>query len=128
MIFITPDSELFDYKTVKRLFDDNKNNLKAKYSFDFIIKNSHFFSVYEKTKLIGCIYLFKEENKLFITAFAGRKTHLENIKALNIIINQFYNCDIYAETEHKTAIYCILKAGFKKVNNNLYIKEKVHNA
>ena len=79
--------------------------------------------MYEKTQLIGCIYLFEDNDKLFICAFAGRKTHLLNIEAFKTVLN-FYNRDIYAETKHKTAIYCILKVGFKKIGDNLYKYER----
>ena len=74
-------------------------------------------------KHIGCIYYYKKDGKLFVNAFANRHTHKTNIECLKMSFDWF-NCDIYAQTQHKTAIYCLYKCGFKKVHNNLYKYER----
>ena len=63
-----------------------------------------------------------KDDKLFVNAFAYRHTHETNIKCLKMSFDWF-NCDIFAQTTHKTAIYCLYKCGFKKIGNNLYKRE-----
>ena len=59
----------------------------------------------------------------FGNAFAYRGTHKLNLECLKKSFDWF-NCDIYAETQHKTAILCLFRCGFKKVGNNLYKYER----
>ncbi len=74
-------------------------------------------------KHIGCIYYYELDGKLYVNAVAYRKTHLINMECFKKSLT-WWNCDIYARTHHKTAIYTILKCGFKKVGENLYIYRK----
>ena len=74
-------------------------------------------------KHIGCIYYYEKEGKLFVNAFANRHTHEINIKCLKMSFDWF-NCDIYAKSHQKTAIYCLYKCGFKKINEDTYKLER----
>ena len=72
---------------------------------------------------IGCIYYYQKDGRLFVNAFANRHTHETNIKCLKMSFDWF-NCDIYAQTKHKTAIFCLYKCGFKKINDDIYKLER----
>ena len=66
---------------------------------------------------------YEIDNKLYVNAVAYRKTHLINMGCFKTSLT-WWNCDIYARTHHKTAIYTILKCGFKKIGENLYIYKR----
>ena len=63
---------------------------------------------------------FEKNNKLYLNGFGGRKHHQKNIECLKMVLNWF-NCDIYAESVQKPAILCLLRCGFKRIDNNLFI-------
>lgn len=91
--------------------------------FRSIVDNTFFYSFFDDDKFIGCIYYYEKDGKLFVNAFADRHTHNINLFCLKKSF-EWFNCDIYAETVHKTAILCLYKCGFKKVDNNLYKYER----
>ena len=111
---------LFDYHACKSLFLKYQNSINDNSCFDDILNNSLFFSFYDNLGLIGCIYFYPKNKKLFCNAFARRHSHLKNLRCFNFAINCF-NCDIYAYSDKKTAILVLLKSGFKKIKNNLFI-------
>ena len=123
MLILTPKDNLFNYDEAKKLHDQYADLLEDGCEFDELINYSHFFSFYDGEKFIGCIYFYKKDGKTFVNAFAGRKTHKSNIECLKKALN-FYKCDIYANSTQKTAILCLLRAGFKKTDNNLYIYKR----
>lgn len=123
MLILTPKDKLFNYDEAKKLHEKYADLLDDGCDFDEIINYSHFFSFYEGKKFIGCIYFYKKDEKTFVNAFAGRKTHKQNIKCLKKALD-FYNCDIYANSKQKTAILCLLRAGFKQIGNNIYKYER----
>ena len=123
MLILTPLDSLFDYQEAKKLWEKYKDKLEDGGDFDKVLENSQFFSFYSDKKLIGCISFYQNDGKTFVNAFAGRKTHAINLECLKKALT-FYNCDIYAKSKEKPAIYCILKCGFKKIENNLYIYER----
>lgn len=124
MLILIPSDPLFDYKKVRNMWNECKDKLDDGKSFDEVLKDSHFYSFYVGNKFIGCIYFYqKEDGKLYLNAFAGRNTHKTNLKCLKKALT-FYKCDVYAECKEKTAIFCILKIGFKKIGKNLYKYER----
>lgn len=91
--------------------------------FRDIVKSTFFYSFFENDKHIGCIYYYSKDGKLFMNGLSYRGTHLQNLECLKMSFGWF-NCDIYAQTEHKTAIFCLYRCGFKKIDNNLYKYER----
>lgn len=116
---LIPSNRAFNYQECKKLFEDNQDLLEDFYNFDTVIKNTFFYSFCENGKHLGCIYYYEIDDKLFVNAVAYRKTHLTNIECFKKSLT-WWNCDVYARTHHKTAIYAILKCGFKKIGKNLY--------
>lgn len=114
-----PTNSNFNYSECKKLFEDNQHLIEDFSSFDEVINQTFFYSFIVDNQFIGCIYYYEIDNKLYVNAVAYRKTHLINIECFKKSLT-WWNCDIYARTHHKTAIYTILKCGFKKIDNNLY--------
>lgn len=123
MLVLTPKDNLFNYDEVKALHNKYKDLLEDRCSFDELLEKTHFFSFYVGKKFIGCVYACEKDGKVFISGFSNRKTHKENIECLKKVIN-FYNCDIYAESTQRPAIICLLRAGFKKIDTNIYKNER----
>lgn len=115
----------FNYSQCKALYEKYKNLINDVDDFFQIISSTQFFSFLTDTdKFIGCLYFYNSsDGKLMLNGFANRGMHLYNIEALRIASNWF-DTDIYAKTPHKTAAFCLLRAGFKKCDNQLYIKRK----
>lgn len=110
----------FNYKQCKKLFKKYRNEINENSEFRDIVKNTFFYSFYDDDKFLGCIYYFEKEGNLYVNAYASRHHHLENVECLKMSLDWF-NCDIYAETTHKTAILCLLKCGFKRITENKFI-------
>lgn len=118
-----PADKNFNFKECKKLYRKYSKFIGDKGNFRDIVNNSFFYSFFNDDLFIGCIYFYEKNNKLYINAYADRYTHLINLECLKKSLTWF-NCNIYAETTHKTAILCLLKCGFKKYNNNTYIYER----
>lgn len=116
----TPFDNGFPYAKAKEMYEKNQELVEDSNTFEGVLNNTLFFAFMEEEKLIGCIYYYMLEDGLwYVNAFAGRKTHLTNLKCLKWSLNGFKN-DIYAKTHHKTAKLCLNRLGFEKINENLY--------
>lgn len=119
-----PTDKNFNYKECKKLFREYKHLINDNQCFRDIVNHTFFYSFFdENNNHIGCIYYYVRDDKLFVNAFAYRHTHKINLECLKKSF-EWFNCDIYAETQHKTAILCLYRCGFKKVSNNLYKYER----
>ena len=123
-VFTVLDKE-FEPQKYKELFETYKDLINDDNVFEDIIGNTLFYAFYtDDNKFICCIYFYlKEDGNLYLNAYGQRKMHTLNIEALKKTFDWF-NCDIYAKTPHKTASLCLLRTGFKKIGNELYIKKK----
>ena len=102
------------------------NNLKFKrqypignYIVDFICKETFFYLFLVDEKILGVIYFFQDDGKLYLNGFAVRKFLKEKLEALKLATTWF-NCEIYAEAQNKASAYCLKKVGFKKITERLY--------
>lgn len=120
---LIPKDKNFNFKQCKKLYKEHKKLIGDNQKFRDIVENTYFYSFFDDNKHLGCIYYYLKNNKLFVNAFAYRHTHELNLECLKKTFDWF-NCDIYAQTTHKTAILCLCKCGFRKVKDNLYKKEK----
>lgn len=120
MLVRIPADENFDFYACRKLYKKNQKLVGDNASFNQIIQNTFFYSFYDDKTLVGCIYVFEKQKKIFMNGFAERKFHKFNIDAVKKITDWF-NTDIYAESMQKTARYLLLKCGFKKISDNLFV-------
>ncbi len=121
-VIITRNPEFLSYKEkLQKMYEQNQDKICDSNSFNFIIHNTLFYCFVDSDgTLIGAIYFFKEKDKLFLNAYSGRK-HLDaNIECVKLSTTWF-NCDIYAEAQNRASALCLLRAGFKRVKDKLFV-------
>ena len=75
-------------------------------------------------KLKGFIFITQDyDGKLFLSGAAIRKNMPDNINAIITICNAF-NKNMYSDTNKKEAQMVLLRAGFKKIDKNFYMRSK----
>lgn len=118
-VYIPTDKE-FNYKQCKRLYKKYRKKISDNSDFKDIVDNTFFYSFFDEEDFLGCIYFYQKNDRLYVNAYATRHHHIKNIECLKMSLNWF-NCDIYAQTSHKTAILCLLKCGFVRNNKDLFV-------
>ena len=119
-ILIPKDKDFFRYKNeVKKLYLENQDKINDDNTFDFICKETFFYLFLVDEKILGVIYFFQDDGKLYLNGFAVRKFLKEKLEALKLDTTWF-NCEIYAEAQNKASAYCLKKVGFKKITERLY--------
>ena len=119
-ILIPKDKDFFRYKNeVKKLYLENQDKINDDNTFDFICKETFFYVFLVDEKILGVIYFFQDDEKLYLNGFAVRKFLKEKLEALKLATTWF-NCEIYAEAQNKASAYCLKKVGFKKITERLY--------
>lgn len=124
---LTPlDAEFLCYKTqLKEMYELNQDKICDTNSFEFITSSTLFYFFTDTNgTLLGAIYFFlDEENKLFLNAFSGRGHHKENLECLRLSMTWF-NCDIYAEAQNRASVLCLLRCGFERKKDNIFVYRK----
>ncbi len=124
-VLIPRDSEFCLYKNeCKNLYEKVQDKICDTNSFEFICANTFFYMFLDDNKLIGAIYYFvDEEGKLFLNGFANRKMHKLNLECLKMSLDWF-NTDIYAQSQNRASAFCLLRCGFKRSKENLFVFKK----
>jgi len=124
-VLIPKDKEFWEYyKEIKELYEKSQNRICDPNSFEFVIKETLFYLFLDDEKLIGGIYYFlDEENKLFLNGFANRKMHELCLKCLKLSLNWFVGY-IYAQAQNRASALCLLRCGFKRDENNVFVFKK----
>ena len=79
-VFIPLNPEFQKYESrVKELYEKSQGKICDPNSFEFIKNNTLFYIFIEDGVLIGAIYYFIDNGKLFLNGFAGQKHHFENL-------------------------------------------------
>ena len=114
-----------DIKEFKELYDSRP--MPIAYDYDWLIKNPCLYCFYgeEKGDLRGFITVQREEGELTLSGVSVRKNMSDNIAAIITVCDGF-NEDMYSYTKVKSAILCLLKAGFKHLKNNKYVRYKTN--
>jgi len=110
----------FDFLEVKKLFLSCQNDINDPNTFEYIISNSLFFAFYLDNKLLGCVYFYPIDNRIFLNAFAIRHSHNLILICFKFILSQF-SCPLFAITDKKHAIFTLRKSGFSKLSDNLFV-------
>lgn len=120
-VLIPSDSEFKKYKKqLKKMYEENQEKITDTNSFQFIIKYTLFYAFIDDDSLIGAIYYFMENDKLYLNGFAKRKHLNSNLYCLKLSMTWFLS-PIYAEAQNRASAYCLLKCGFKRLQGNLFV-------
>lgn len=109
--FVSQLDPFFDRKTAQELFLIHVDDLEDQYGFDFLLKHSLFWNIYDQNNFVGCIFCFEEDHKNWVGGFAHRKNHFSCVRALQQIRLLFPV--LYAHTIHLNAVICLKRAGFE---------------
>ena len=74
-------------------------------------------------KLLGCIYLEDDNGRVCLSGFSVRKNYDNVIRAIKLISDFFHKDDLYSLTDKKSAIMVLLRCGFKKIDNETYLRK-----
>lgn len=119
LIPTNPDFKKYEDE-LKILYEKNQDKICDTNSFEFIKDNTLFYMFINDNSLIGAIYYFVENGLLFLNGFAKPKGHLLNLHCLLLSLNWF-KTDIYAEAQNRASALCLLKCGFKRVKDSLFV-------
>ena len=116
-----------DIKEFKKLYDDRP--MPCPYDYEWLIKNPCLYCFYgqdgekHKDKLMGFITIQREDGELTLSGVSIRKIMPDVITAIVTVCNAF-NEDMYSYTRVKSAILCLLRAGFKHIKDDKYVRYK----
>ena len=106
----------------KELYEKLQVQITDTNSFEFICENTFFYLFEENGSLIGAIYYFvKEDGNLYLNGFAKRKKHKVCLECLKMSLKWFKG-SIYAEAQNRASALCLLKCGFKRKREKLFVK------
>ena len=74
-------------------------------------------------KLLGCIYLEDDDGRVCLSGFSVRKNYNIVIRAIKLISDVFHEDDLYSLTDKKSAIMVLLRCGFKKIDDETYLRK-----
>lgn len=83
----------------------------------------HFCFYDDEIKLTGCIYLHDEDGKVMLSGFSKPKNYDIIIKAIKFISNLMRADTLYSRTNVKSAKLVLLRAGFTKIDDTLFIRK-----
>lgn len=122
-VFIPSSPEFHIYETPLRLlYEKVQDKIGDDNSFEFICDNTFFYMFVFNGRLVGGIYYYEKNGKLFLNGFANRKMFRINIECLKLSTTWFTS-NIYAESMNRASAICLLKAGFKRLKGNLFVFE-----
>ena len=116
-----------DIEEFKKLYNERPMD-DGIFSYEFIINNPHLYCLYDEKKgyLKGYANIYRDDTgKLLFSGAGVRKNMPDNINAIIKICNA-YKEDMYADTDKKEAMIVLLKAGFKRLTDNLFVRYKTN--
>ena len=118
-VIITPFSTSQYYECLK-MYEYNKPKVKDNATFDEVLENTMFYAFYDNDNLSLCVYFYTLDDKLWINGYGIRKNHLFNkncfLKSLT-----WFNCDVWAKTVEKPVVWALLRCGFEKYSDGIYV-------
>jgi len=89
-----------------------------------VLSLPHFCFYDEKTEeLLGCIYLEMDNGLLCLSGFSKHKQMDKVIEAITWVSNFMHLDNLYSHTNKKCAKIVLLKCGFKKINDELFLRK-----
>lgn len=112
-----------DKKEFKALYDSRP--MPIPYDYEWLIKNPNLFCFYDEKKgfLKGFITVQREDSELTLSGVSIRKIMPDVITAI-VTVCEAFNENMYSYTRVKPAILCLLRAGFKHLKDDKYVRYK----
>ena len=118
---VQPEFEKFRAEC-EELYLRSKDKITDDSLFEFVLNNTFFYLFEKGGILIGGIYYFIGiDGKLYLNGFAKRKMHALCLKCLKMSLNWFRG-RVYAEAQNRASALCLLRCGFKRVKEKLFVK------
>lgn len=113
-----------DIEEFKRVHSECEND-RIPSAESILALNEYCFCFYDKDtgKLLGCIYLEDDNGRVCLSGFSVRKNYRVVIKAIKFISSLFHEDNLYALTDKKSAILVLLRCGFKKIDDETYLRK-----
>ena len=113
-----------DIEEFKRVHSECEND-RIPSAESILALNEYCFCFYDKNtgKLLGCIYLEDDNGRVCLSGFSVRKNYRVVIKAIKFISSLFHEDNLYALTDKKSAILVLLRCGFKKIDDETYLRK-----
>lgn len=120
-VLIPTEADFKNYENqLKLLYENCQEKICDSNSYEFIRDNTLFYAFLDNKKLLGAIYYFMEKGKLFLNGFAQRKNFLANLECLKKTL-AWFKSDIYAEAQNRASALCLLRCGFSREKDNLFV-------
>lgn len=120
-VIIPSDPKFKNFRNeFESLYMKNQKAIADPNPFVFILYKTFFYGFIDNGAVLGAIYFFMENGKLFLNAFSVRKKHSQNLLSLNLAKTWFIP-PIYAEAQNRASAFCLLKCGFERVEDNLFV-------
>ena len=120
-VLIPTDADFKTYENQLRLlYKICQDKICDTNTYEFIRDNTLFYAFLNDNKLVGAIYYFLDNGKLFLNGFAKRKNFFVKLECLKQTLNWF-NTDIYAEAQNRASALCLLRCGFVRNEKNFFV-------
>jgi hypothetical protein len=112
-----------DIKEFKELYDSRP--MPIPYDYEWLIKNPCLYCFYDENdgSFKGFITIQREEGELTLSGVSVRK-NMSNVIDAIVTVCEGFNEDMYSYTKVRPAIICLLKAGFKHLKDDKYVRYK----
>ena len=123
-VLIPQNSDFQKYENeIRDLYEENQDKITDTNTFDFIRDNTFFYLFLLDGEVLGAIYYFVHNKKLFLNGFARRKSIKQKLLCL-LWSTTWFKEDIYAEAQNQASAFCLLRCGFKRVKKKLFVLKK----
>lgn len=120
MKVLIPTDEEFEFERCKKMYEAYSSRVNDDATFEEVVRDTFFYSFYDKDQITLCVYFYEKSDKLWVNGYGIRNKHLFNKKCFEKSLSWF-NCDIWADTPYKDVAWALLRCGFKKAKNNIYV-------
>ncbi|MBR3889712.1 hypothetical protein IKJ53_04280 [bacterium] len=120
MKVLIPHNKEFEYLRCKKMYEKYQTRVKDESTFDEVLQNTFFYSFYDGNVLTLCVYFYFLDGKLWVNGFGIRNKHIFN-KECFVTSLGWFNCDIWAKTKYPEVKWALLRCGFKKYDESIYV-------
>ena len=122
-VWIPTQKEFNNYRAeCQKLYESVQDKICDPNDFEFICNNTFFYLFEKEGNLIGALYYFVDDGKLFVNGFAKRKMHNLCLECFRKSLTWFKG-NVYAEAQNRASALCLLRCGFHRKNGNLFVIE-----